>query len=201
MVRASSVQRRPLTGAQRTLVADHVRFAYRLAAVWRKAEPALGDEFESAATMAMVAAAQSFEPGRGVKFTTYARHRVLGALRDAWRRAQRHQRRFGPLFEPREQLDSGARRHRPARQKATMFCSEDPPVGHESEQIDLVEWMLKRLPARHAAVCRLIYFEGLSLGQTAARMRLSVSRVTGLHREALDQLRRLRDEASTDLSV
>jgi DNA-directed RNA polymerase specialized sigma subunit len=48
----------------------------------RYAWPGAQDEFESAALLALVEAAQAFDPTRGVKFTTFAHHRISGALRD-----------------------------------------------------------------------------------------------------------------------
>ena len=40
------------------------------------------DDFDAAARLALVEAAQAFNPRRGVKFPTFARFRILGAIRD-----------------------------------------------------------------------------------------------------------------------
>ena len=47
--------------------------------------PGAGEEFESAAFLALVEAAQSFDSSRNVHFATYARHRIRGALYDVYR--------------------------------------------------------------------------------------------------------------------
>ena len=48
--------------------------------------PTAADELDSAAVYALVCAAKAYDEGRGVKFTTFARHRILSALHDTLRR-------------------------------------------------------------------------------------------------------------------
>ena len=43
------------------------------------------DEFESAACLALVEAARSFDPTRNIRFATFARFRIRGALVDVGR--------------------------------------------------------------------------------------------------------------------
>ena len=52
--------------------------AKSLAKPLKKNWPVEGEEFESAALMALVEAAQSFDPARNVKFATFARYRIWG---------------------------------------------------------------------------------------------------------------------------
>jgi RNA polymerase sigma factor (sigma-70 family) len=187
-----------LTETQRALVAQHLAYARQLASSWKALDPTVGDEFESAAMMALVMAARTFDPARGVKFTTYARHRVIGVLRDVRRQTCRRRRLVGEL----RNSDSGALDQSRAllghRRASTMFASDDPEIDKESERLDLVGWLLNGLPDKHASACRLIYFEGQSLVQTASRLKLSLSRINCLHREALTILRQRGNDEQWD---
>jgi RNA polymerase sigma factor for flagellar operon FliA len=54
--------------------------------IGRQGDFALGEDLMSAGTVGLIRAARAFDPGRGVKFSTYAYHRVRGAILDEWRR-------------------------------------------------------------------------------------------------------------------
>ena len=114
------------------------------------------DEFDSAAMLALVEAAQSFDPARNVKFATFARYRIWGALRDVqrsliiagWRADARE--RPGP-----EQPD-------PATPRNTAASSAPSPTTRRRglESNEFVENCLSKLPAKHAEACRQIYLHG-----------------------------------------
>ena len=71
-------RRVPLTDEQRELAVNYLpmarQLAQRLHATWRTHR----EELESTAYMALVEAAQRFDPSRGVGFSSYARHRIRG---------------------------------------------------------------------------------------------------------------------------
>ena len=77
--------RTPLTQEQQGLARSYIPFAKKIAAPLRDCWPSNAEEFDSAAVTALVQAAQSFDPSRGVKFATFARYRIWGALKDMQR--------------------------------------------------------------------------------------------------------------------
>lgn len=173
--------RKPLTGAQQELALKYLPLARSLAKPFKTSWPGSRDDFESAACLALVEAAEAFDPGRNVKFATFSRHRIWGALRDVqrglvpfgWRCDAKHAPNVGPL--PRD----------PERQGRVVGAEPDGPVGHEIEAIEAVESLLKRLPARHAAACRQIYLHGKSQHEAARELGCSQSRLSYMHRESM----------------
>lgn len=69
-------RRSRLTVEQQELAKSYLPMARSLAKPLKKAWPAEKEEFESAALLALVEAAQSFDPSRNVKFATFARYRI-----------------------------------------------------------------------------------------------------------------------------
>ena len=72
--------RHPMSTEQQRLVIRYLPMARALAKPLKATWPGEGDEFESAACLALVEAAQSFDASRNVKFATFARYRIMGAL-------------------------------------------------------------------------------------------------------------------------
>ncbi len=70
--------RGPLTAAQQELAERYLPLAKSLAKPLKLAWMSEAAEFDSAACMALVEAAQSFDPSRNVKFATFARYRIRG---------------------------------------------------------------------------------------------------------------------------
>src|SRR5262245_53427573 len=66
-------RRPPLTKEQQDLAADYMPLARALAKRFKDAWAFENDEFESAACLALVEAAQSYDASKNVKFATYAR--------------------------------------------------------------------------------------------------------------------------------
>lgn len=176
--------RRPLTAAQQDLATRYIPMARRLAWPLRMAWPASRDEFESAALMALVEAAEAYDPGRNVKFSTFARMRIVGALRDVQRRVAppgwRSDAAHAPLVGP---LQRESEMH-----GRVLGQEPDAPVGAASEAVEAVEAWLRKLPPRHAAACRQIYLHGKTQTEAAAKLGCSQSRLCCLHREALAML-------------
>jgi RNA polymerase sigma factor for flagellar operon FliA len=173
-----------LTATQQELAARYLPMARALARPMKHTWPMAWEDFESAACLALVEAARSYDPGRKVKFTTFARLRIQGALRDVHRRmAIRHAREEAGLRPHFGQLG------RDSELNLSLYdVHPDPPIGQEIEAVEEVESWLARVPARHAAACRLIYVDGLSQIEAAEVLGCSQSRLSCLHREALDML-------------
>jgi len=133
--------------------------------------PSEDEELQSAAYMALVEAALTFDPARKVNFATYARHRIRGALRDyqrlvladGWKGDPAHR----PVFETfRGDIEEYGR---------VLGAEQGSPVGAEMESTEAVEKWLRRLPRAQAAACRLIYLHGKSQDEAAALVGCSKS--------------------------
>ncbi len=176
--------RSPLTEEQQRLASQYLplarSMAQRLARYW----PAEREELESTAYMALVEAAQSFDPDRKVGFGTFARFRIRGALRDFQRLMNSAGGRGGrenpPVFQ---RLGKDAEEY-----GQVIGIQPDGPVGSDIEAIEAVEDWLGRLPRAHAAACRLIYVHGKSQEDAAAHVGCSKSYLSRLHREAITWL-------------
>jgi RNA polymerase sigma factor (sigma-70 family) len=179
-----NTKREPLTEQQQALAVRYLPLARSLARTLKQNWPMETQEFDSAALLALVEAAQSFDPARNVKFATYARYRICGALRDVqralimqgWRDDLENAPKFMTLIATAEEFGE------------VMLCHPDRPVGEDVELADLLENWLKKLPPRHAAACRELYLNQKTQSETAEAIGVSKSRVSYLHREALEIL-------------
>jgi RNA polymerase sigma factor (sigma-70 family) len=173
--------RQPLDAAQSELAERYVPLAKSIAKPLKLAFPSSADDFESAALFGLVEAAQSFDPDRGVKFATFARYRIRGALRDALRdmvASGFH----GNADESPCVTSMTAESEEMGRM---LLTSPDEPVGALFDGDEFVERCLMQLPARHRAACRKIYVDGKSQAEAAAELGYSKSRLSYLHKESL----------------
>jgi RNA polymerase sigma factor (sigma-70 family) len=180
----TGTRRVPLTAEQQELAVKYVPMAKSLSKPLKFNWPIDGEEFDSAALLALVEAAQSFDPSRNVKFATFARYRIWGALRDVQR----------ALITAGFRND---REHAPTVSSLTLEAEElgcvlgseaDRPIGEELEAVDFVENWLRKIPSKHAAACREIYLNDRTQGEAAAKLGCSKSRLSCLHKEALELL-------------
>jgi len=176
---------RRLNDEQRDLAEAHLPMARALARPFKQQFPDYWEEFESAASLALVQAAERFSNSRDVKFTTFARRRILGALRDTRRQRLNHGRRPGSDLLPKTYSLSGAT---PENRGRVMLVADEDPVGSELEAIEAVEALLRKLPRLHAQACRWIYLHGKTHVETAQLMEVCPSRITYLHIESLSML-------------
>jgi RNA polymerase sigma factor (sigma-70 family) len=177
-------RRDPLTDQQKELAAKYLPMAKALAKPLKASWPLEREEFESAALLALVEAAQSFDPTRNVKFATFARYRIWGALRDVQRglvtAGWRGDMENAPIVS---HLTYGSE------EEGLVLGSEpDRPVGETIDAVDFVEYWLRKLPSKHAAACREIYINGCNQGEAAERLGCSKSRLSFLNKEAVEML-------------
>jgi RNA polymerase sigma factor (sigma-70 family) len=182
--------RQPLTEEQQELATHHLSLARALAGRMRYAWPGAQDEFESAALLALVQAAQAFDPTRGVKFTTFAHHRISGALRDLRRelysrggRGDVASQRAGTEFHEFQGLGIDAEAH-----GHLIGAEADEPVGTELENLDTIENWIRQLPRTHSLAFRHIYLDGKTKEETARLVGCSKAYLTRLHQEAITWL-------------
>ncbi len=173
--------RGPLNDDQRELAARYLPMASALAKRMNDIVPGESEELESTAYLALVEAAQMFDPSMSVNFATYARYRIYGALRDFRRRrlggSRSSDKTCLPVFQ---RLGNDVERH-----GQVIGINPGWPVGTEIEATDAVEDWLRRLPRAHGAVCRLIYIDGKSQDEAAGIVGRSKSFVSRLHQEAI----------------
>jgi RNA polymerase sigma factor (sigma-70 family) len=181
-------RRPPLTDAQRDLATRYMPLAGAMARRLAVTFPSGADDFRAAASLALVEAAQAFDESRGVDFSTFARHRIRGALIDARRNylcdGWRGDLSLAPHFEP---LGPGAE------SRGRVFGSTvDDPVGSELEIEEDVAYCLSRLSPRQAAAFRHIYLDGKTQEEAAALANCSKASMCRLHRDALERLATMR---------
>ena len=177
-------KRRALTPEQQSLAERHVPLARSLSRPVKDAWPLEKAEIDSAAFMALVEAAKSFDPTRNVKFGTFARLRITGALRDV-------QRGFYAQKHVRDMPNARTYRYVPGmEEQGIMFMTTpDAPVDRYVDAVEEVEHWFRTLPKRHAVACREVYLRDRTLVQIGAILECSKSRVSALHAEALEILR------------
>jgi RNA polymerase sigma factor for flagellar operon FliA len=158
-----------------------------LARPYKRQWPGERDEFESVAALALVEAANSFDRGRGVHFATFARLRIDGALRDLRRELIDHDQRFLTFVPSHGEVLAGE--GCPTYRGRLIGVAVPEAVGAEFERRELVEHWLAKLPRRHAYACRQTYFHQRTQTEMARALGYSQSRVSTIHREAIELLR------------
>ena len=176
--------RRPMSTEQQRLVIRYLPMARALARPLKATWPGDGNEFESAACLALVEAAQSFDASRNVKFATFARYRIMGALRDAqrmiitggWKNDEKYAAILTNCFPDVEEMGKVlGRRAGPA--------DRIRPRGDRRRR-----GLAPQAPPKHASAFRHMYVHGKTQGQTAELLGCSKSRISYLHKEALKML-------------
>ncbi|MBE5815505.1 MAG: sigma-70 family RNA polymerase sigma factor [Clostridiales bacterium] len=163
------------------------------------------EELLQEARTALVAAAARFDPGRGLRFSTYAVPVVLGALRALCRRA-------APMYVPRaegrllaEAYDRDAEkaeaRSKDPRLSAALAAAErmrhltaDPELAALAKEDGFEDRVLlrdavRRLGQPHAQVIGLRYLCGLTQRQVGERLRAAQWQVCRWEQQGLERLR------------
>lgn len=175
-------RRTPLTASQQELAAQYLPLARALARPMKLTWPVAADDFESAACYALVEAAQSYDPARNVKFATFARFRIRGALRDVQRALILRERGVDLALADVPALPAGFQ------DADRTLRPYEPQVGRELETLETVELLLRKLPPKHAEACRQIYLEGKTQNEAAEWLGCSKSRLSYLHKESIELL-------------
>lgn len=144
-------------------------------------------------------AAENFDPGRGVKFATYAGHRIIGAIRDGIRnddwlpRSQRIKAKADSSFQTPKKFSFSSVRLKGEKRDVHFGDSlaaeniEQPDEAlHRRELFDI---LLKGLPNRERQVMRLYYDAGWTMKEAGQVIGVSESRVSHLRIMILKKLR------------
>lgn len=183
--RGPRAKRAELTPEQRELTEKFMPLAMSLSKLIKLKWSQHRDDIDATARLALVEAAQAYNPRRGVSFTHFARFRIIGAIRDLERYL------FNKAY-PRQLPDIARAFHYvPGEHESgmLMLMSREGTVGRDVESADEVEHWLAALPPRHAQACRELYVTGLTQTEASRRIGLVKSRVCTLHAEALELLR------------
>lgn len=148
------------------------------------------DALESAAVLGLVQAAMTFDPSRGVRFSTHATNRIRGEMADEMRRLRFGGRHHGELKVHSIDAPAAADDPRPATIKGWL-ADESPPVGRESESGETIEAILGMLPDRHRDTLRAIYLDasGYTLKSAGRLLGVCGVRAMQIRDEALDLIR------------
>ncbi|NNE19292.1 MAG: sigma-70 family RNA polymerase sigma factor [Myxococcales bacterium] len=151
----------------------------------------------------LLEAHRRFDPGRGVRFQTFAYHRVRGAMLDGVRKMsdlprRAHERLQAPAdVTPTAfptALDQAFTRMSAALSTATVlqgtFGDQSPEAALlKNESVARLLQALPRLSPRQRVLVRGFYFEGRSIDAMARDLGISKSWASRLHRSALGELR------------
>jgi len=150
------------------------------------------EELFSAGLYGLMKACRSYDPARGAVFKTYAYHRIRGAILDELRRLD---------FLPRSLRDKAKEIGEDPPSVLAIPTDEDGneslparPVEAGAERSDLHAALLKEidgLPEKMRLVMVLYYQKGLRMREIGAQLRLTESRVSQIHSNAILRLRRV----------
>lgn len=172
---------RCLTPARQAMALRYRPFALALARPFLRRWPVEWTEFRAVAMFALVRAVADFDPAYRVRFGSYARDRIQGALIDHHNALLRRPGPLGPA-------DVVAGR--------VLSIRPDPPVGAALESADWFNWALADLPPKAAALCRAIYLRDAVPTVAGRALGISKSHTWLLHQTALDQVRTKLETAS-----
>ena len=151
----------------------------------------------------LLEARNRFDPDRGVRFQTFAYHRVRGAMLDGVRKMAHLPRRAHERLQPAGQgsptaaptaLDKAFTRMGAGLTTATVlqgrFGDESPEaVLLKNESVARLLRALPQLSSRQRVLIRGFYFEGRSIDAIARELGISKSWASRLHTSALRALR------------
>lgn len=171
-----------------------------------------GDYVQNA-TVGLIEAADRFDPARGIEFRTFARHRVRGAVFNGLRQLANSSHvsmtvteRSGSLGEDGEDaflsfvswtvglglghlLDVAAEPE-PAHEGRDPYA-----MAERSQASELIRSAVDILPERERTVLIMHYFQHVPFVDIARYLMLTKGRVSQLHRQAIERLRRNMREA------
>ena len=194
------------------LVEPHIPYAHAIAAELLARFPAHVDrqEVRAAAEYGLVQAANSYDPTKGVAFTTFAYYRIRGAVFDLLRETVRIDRFEEAANEYMTDYSAEGNAASYAEVKnvaagivASYFLSLEQPSAEapaqsaqapldtllRQEQQKGIREALKTLPEKNRKVLEAYYFEDLTLDEIGKRLGLSKSWVSRMHAKGLEMLR------------
>lgn len=150
------------------------------------------EELFSAGLYGLMKACRSYDPARGAVFKTYAYHRIRGAILDELRRLD---------FLPRSLRDRAKEMGEDPPSILAIPTDEDGneslPALHREEGVERTDLHaallleIDGLPDKMRLVMTLYYQRGMRMREIGEQMRLTESRVSQIHSNAILRLRRV----------
>ncbi|MDR1732741.1 MAG: sigma-70 family RNA polymerase sigma factor [Synergistaceae bacterium] len=151
--------------------------AYRPLVFWLarklKIYPSLRQDIVQEGMLALIGAVDRFDPGRDIRFSTYAYYRVRGQMINLLERSERRT----PIPMEDEWLFA---------EKGLLV---ETSGSSDDEWLDVAE-SIERLQGREAAVVSALFFEGKHPLEVADEQKMDVSHVYRLRRSAVSKIRR-----------
>lgn len=204
-----------MTPEAERLVVAHIEWARRIAAFRARRLPSyiqLSD-LESEAMFGLVKAAQAFDPGRGVKFRTWAERKIKGAIGD-WLREIDHLSQYTRIAIRDGAANWTDRRGVPRRHGRDISDLDQQPANTASDRMrDLprvdptqehaaaLAVVLKRLPGISPRAAEALYRHAIldeAMLSIAKDLEVTESRVCQLVKQARQELAVLLGEAEED---
>ena len=172
------------------LVEDHVGFARVMVRRLSSTLPEHVDRdaLESDALFGLLRAARSFDPARGVAFTTYAAKRIHGAMLDGLRNRQVCSRGQRPLVML-SLSKSVAKNDGSEITLGDVLSDKQESFVAALERQDQIEHLLRYVHALERRFVREYYLDEMTQGEIAARHGVSESRVSQHLKSARQRMR------------
>ena len=150
------------------------------------------EELYAAGMFGLMRAARSYDESQGAQFKTYAYHRVRGAILDDLRRMD---------FLPRSIRDKAKETGEDAPAIVTLPTDEDGHIGlgaskstdnvEQDEMMTNMHAAIDTLPEKMKSVMSMYYRDNMKMCQIGARLKITESRVSQIHTNAVSRLRRM----------
>lgn len=160
------------------------------------------DDLIAYGQIGLLEAMQRFDEDRGLKFATFAWHRVRGAILDGLAKMRWFDRiefEKGSYEQSQAAAETPSRPEKPSQPRTTRSpliaaslpsASESP--GARAEHREVVFFLMSaiaNLPAREARLLRGVFFEGRTLSEAACRVGISAAWASRLQNRTLADLR------------
>lgn len=161
----------PLSEEKRELAALAVKQASRVAKRWERLRPKYADEIQSAAHLASIKAASTFDGTKGLTMDQWAcmwtKWEIVGFLKSSY--ASRFD-DFGSIEDE-------------------NFENDDGDLSHEFDEREMVQSLLSRLTRRQREICELVYVDGMTPHGAGKALGISPTYACHVHKQALERLR------------
>ena len=180
--------------------------------LWGKVPPSAdSDDLLGAALLGLAESLDRYDPTQNASLKTYAKKRMVGAIKDELRRqdplsrGQRKKKQLEELsgdtaLEPKEKEEMNRLRLLSSNSRPLHLDETPPPQSmverscpeelcHKNRIRSLIKEHLGRLGSRDRKILDMLYFQGLSTVEVGQRLGLSQSRISQIRSACLQRLR------------
>lgn len=155
------------------------------------------DDLVAYGQLGLLEAIAAFDATRNLNFTTYAWHRIRGAILDGLGRMTwfaRAEFERGGYESGGSEPAAAVEKHRPARSEfdATTMPDSGPGAAERAMRLELLTFLsdlVASLPEKEAALLRATFYEGRTLTEAARRVGISTPWASRLQTRTLADLR------------